>query len=102
MCVCVCARVCVCQARARPATSASLLSASAGPAAVGEAAGCRLLRVASAFPRPGQHPMASASAQPAALSAEQAKGEDPSLGVGRLQGEGTGLFSPSPSGALAP
>lgn len=28
--------------------------------------------------------MASASAQPAVLSAEQAKGEEPSLGVGRL------------------
>lgn len=32
--------------------------------------------------------MASASAQPAALSAEQAKGEEPSLGVGRLLGGG--------------
>lgn len=30
--------------------------------------------------------MASASAQPAALSAEQAKGEAPSLGVGRFLG----------------
>lgn len=32
--------------------------------------------------------MASASAQPAALSAEQAKGEEPSLGVGHRLGGG--------------
>lgn len=38
--------------------------------------------------------MASASAQPAALSAEQAKGEEPPVGVGRLGGLGRALYRP--------
>lgn len=67
----------------------SFLSASTGPQPWGRrlAAGSSGSQC-SHYSSTEWRPMASASAQPAALSAEQAKGEEPSLGVGRLLGGG--------------